>query len=295
MIILLESVQMNSVDWKDIAHYGSALVCLAMAGLSELGVTLPGVTVDPKVAGAAGIGILAAGLKSGVTSGKAVIGFLAGALALASVGDARAADVNKPAPVFVKAPYAQSNCTQTNCSGGFLGFTIANEGGNLDILGTGLSGVANQTALGVHGGYEFWNGQWYARAKAFANYDISVQSSGAAISDKFAWGGCASLGYSLASAFGIGATGVQQPVVPSALAQSLMTPYINVCGKKQHGQQASGAGAGFEALLATNWTANVDYIHWQYGGGAAADGTVVPSRTSENEVTAGISYHFGAH
>lgn len=59
---------MGSINWKDVLHYGSSLLLLLMAGLTELGVQLPGVQVDPKIAGAAGIGVLVAGLKGGITS-----------------------------------------------------------------------------------------------------------------------------------------------------------------------------------------------------------------------------------
>lgn len=54
----------------DAAHYGMSILLLGLAGLTEVGVSLPGVSVDPKVAGAAGFGILVAGLKGGVTSGS---------------------------------------------------------------------------------------------------------------------------------------------------------------------------------------------------------------------------------
>jgi len=60
---------MKGFTWIDAAHYGISAVLLLMAGLAEAGVALPGVSVDPKVAGGAGIGILIAGLKGGVTSG----------------------------------------------------------------------------------------------------------------------------------------------------------------------------------------------------------------------------------
>ncbi len=54
---------MNYKLLTDILHYGTSALLLAMAGLSEMGVQLPGIVVDPKVAGAAGIGILVAGFK----------------------------------------------------------------------------------------------------------------------------------------------------------------------------------------------------------------------------------------
>lgn len=60
-----------SISWKDMLHYGAALVCVAAGGLTEVGMQIPGVVVsDPKAVIAAGIGVFAAGLKGGITSGK---------------------------------------------------------------------------------------------------------------------------------------------------------------------------------------------------------------------------------
>jgi len=144
-----------NVSWKDVAHYGSGFACLAMAGVTELGVQLPGVTVDPKIAGAAGIGILAAGLKSGVTSGKAVIAFLAGALALFAMSDARAADLPTKAPKFVS-PFVP------NSAGGWYvgigtsaGVANGSVGGN-NLFAPNLVGgnlVADGASVDVVGGY----------------------------------------------------------------------------------------------------------------------------------------------
>jgi len=60
------------ISWKDVLHYGTALVCVAAGSLTELGVSVPGVVVsDPKLAISAGLGILVAGLKGGfLTGGK---------------------------------------------------------------------------------------------------------------------------------------------------------------------------------------------------------------------------------
>jgi len=59
------------MNWKDVAHYGTAVLLIAVGGVSELGVNLPGVVVsDPKTVFLAGVGILVAGLKGGVTAAK---------------------------------------------------------------------------------------------------------------------------------------------------------------------------------------------------------------------------------
>lgn len=57
-------------SWKDVAHYATAVLLMAVGGATEVGMALPGVTVtDPKMVFATGVGILVAGLKGGVTSG----------------------------------------------------------------------------------------------------------------------------------------------------------------------------------------------------------------------------------
>lgn len=60
---------MENVSWKDVLHYGSAVFLFAMGGITEMGVHLPGIQVDPTVCFATGAGIFASGLKGGVTSG----------------------------------------------------------------------------------------------------------------------------------------------------------------------------------------------------------------------------------
>ncbi len=60
-----------NISWKDVLHYGSAVVAIAVGGLAEAGMQIPGVVIsDPKMTLMFGLGILAAGLKGGVTSGS---------------------------------------------------------------------------------------------------------------------------------------------------------------------------------------------------------------------------------
>jgi len=61
---------MKCIGWKDIwLHYGPVLIGGGLAVLAEWGVQIPGVSVDPKVAGAAALAALVAGFKGGTTSG----------------------------------------------------------------------------------------------------------------------------------------------------------------------------------------------------------------------------------
>lgn len=293
---------MNSLDWKDVAHYGSALVCLAMAGLSELGVSLPGVTVDPKVAGAAGIGILAAGLKSGVTSGKAAICFLALALAAASAGDAQAADLSRKPVVnpYVKALPAL-DCTVTACTGFFIGGNLANVGTSLDVIGQGIQGIA-QNGLGIGGqfGYEYFANNIYAAAFCTADYDASL-STMASVNDRSTWGCGVRAGYSLANAFSTVTNGGPNPTLPQQFLQSLMTPYFDIEEVKRHGQPAFVSGAGVEALVAadpaghSSWTLNADILRYTYNQGGTSGtfaGTPI-QQSGETVVRVGLNKHVG--
>lgn len=57
------------MNWKDIAHYGTAALLMLVGGVTELGVALPGIVVtDPKAVMMTGFGILVAGLKAGWTA-----------------------------------------------------------------------------------------------------------------------------------------------------------------------------------------------------------------------------------
>lgn len=57
------------MNWKDIAHYGTAGLAIAVGGVTELGLQIPGVIVsDPKATMILGVGVLVAGLKGGWTT-----------------------------------------------------------------------------------------------------------------------------------------------------------------------------------------------------------------------------------
>jgi hypothetical protein len=56
------------MNWKDVLHYGAAFGLVIAGGIAPLLNTLPGVHIDPTTAVGAGVGILVAGLKGGVTS-----------------------------------------------------------------------------------------------------------------------------------------------------------------------------------------------------------------------------------
>lgn len=211
------------------------------------------------------------------------------ALALLLFGaDARAGSLTLKAPL---APVPA--CSLTLCTGWLVGANLGNDGSNLNVISTGLSGVASTGLfIGGDGGYEFYNGQWYFSARGFVDYDYSQKAGPVAPSDKLAYGAYVSVGYSLATLFGAATTGT--PVtLPQQLMSALMTPTVHVGTCRRHSQECLLSGAGVEALLATNWTLNADYFNFNYGAnGSAGNGL---KRASENEFLASINYHFGSH
>jgi hypothetical protein len=60
------------MNWKDVVHYGTAAIAILVGGITEMGISIPGIVVsDPKMTITMGLGVLVAGLKGGWTSGGA--------------------------------------------------------------------------------------------------------------------------------------------------------------------------------------------------------------------------------
>lgn len=276
---------MNS-NLANILHYGAALVLLAAGVVGEV-VPLPG--IDAHVALMAGLGILGVGGKA--DAALKMFPFALVTAALLFGGGAYAADL-KP---ILKASSARASvntgCTIVSCVGVFVGGSIANDGGNFDIVGTGLQGVANNQSLGGQAGVEYFRNSIYAAGLIHVNYDMALNAAGSGITDKLSYGVCGRLGYSLASFFGAGATGQATPTLPAALANALMTPYVNICEDRRHGQPAIGTGAGLEALLSQYWTVNADYLHYSFNQGGSTGGPLPVTQKDENAVMFSVNYH----
>lgn len=282
------------MNWKDALHYGgsAALVLLGLVGMT--GMHIPGVQVDPMTCIVTGLAAFGIGAKADQAL-KAIAIFIAGSWLLAQ--PASAANLNMP----TKAPAYQSTpCTVTSCTGWFVGASLSQAGGNFDIVGTGLNGIA-QNGLGVGGqiGYEFWNGSVYAALLADISTDMVLNGTTTVgvptnFKDRLTYGVTARVGYSLASVFGSATTGTATPTLPQQLLASLMTPYIDAGEVWRHGQAALRSGAGIEALVATNWTVNVDYYHYSYdqGGNAGNIAGIPISQTNDNEIRLSLNRHF---
>ncbi len=208
-------------------------------------------------------------------------------------------------PVFLKAPPAPAGCTVTSCIGLFVGGSIVQSGGSLDVLGTGITGLAqNGFAMGGQAGYEFFSNKFYFAGLAHVESDMALNAApGTSFTNRLDFGGCARVGYQLSGLLGASGTTGVVPTLPQELLSSLMTPYVNVCEDKKHNQPAIVTGAGIEALLAANalgrsaWTLNVDYLHYNFNQGGTA-GVMVPAvvpitQTTDNVIKASLNYHFG--
>jgi hypothetical protein len=218
----------------------------------------------------------------------------AAALSLA-VSTAFAADL---AAQTVKAPARPPACTLTSCTGLFVGGFLANAGGNLDVIGSGLTGLA-QNGLGFGGqvGAEYFANNVYAAIYVDLQNDLDINAPpGTSFASRLTYGIGGRLGYSLAAAFGAATTGTAAPTLPQQFLASLMTPYVNVWEGKRHDQLALRSGAGVEALLSTSNTLNADYFHYTYNqGGTAGTMNGLPVKlTDDNEFRLSFNHHFGS-
>jgi hypothetical protein len=202
-----------------------------------------------------------------------------------------AADNLPTIPTFpLKAPVS-TGCTLTSCSGWYAGMGLSGNGTSLDIVGQGI----NQSIFGaggtidIHGGYQLWNGTYFAAAEAgignefLPNQPINTLGAASLVGYEKV-----KLGMALSGLFNPAtapAAGSQSPTainIPASIANILMTPYVQMGAEQRKGvsQWINGAGAKF--LLASHWNLDIGYTY------AAAQGGL----GSENKVTMAIDYHF---
>jgi opacity protein-like surface antigen len=202
------------------------------------------------------------------------------------------AHVARAADLAVKATPAAVVCTQTACDSLYAGGNLVNSGGNFDVIGSGLTGLAaNGVMLGGQAGAEFWNGSIFAEAELDVEYDIATNGAGLGAGNRAQWalGGQIKLGYAPAGLFGASTTGQAAPALPAALASSLISPYIAVGIWDRPWGVGLLTGAGVQALIAQNWTLDPEYFHVAYNN-AAINPNV--KQQSENDFMLALNYHF---
>jgi opacity protein-like surface antigen len=194
----------------------------------------------------------------------------------------------KAPPTVVAVPYV---CNLANCSGFYAGANLIETGSNFDVLSSGATPASNSLALGGQFGYQLWNGQWFLGAEGDFDYGITQTGAvpGAGNSALWAVGGLAKIGYGLSGLFGSAATGNATPTLPSQLANALIAPYAILGVWDRPWGAGFASGAGVQALIASNITLSVDYIHVNYNN-ASINPNV--NQQTEDMVRVGIDRHF---
>src|SRR5215467_13864788 len=69
-------------------------------------------------------------------------------------------------------------CGAMACSGIYVGGHVEGEGSNADILGSGINGsiFANGAGLGLHAGYQLWNGSFFAAGEIGGTYNVGSRT-----------------------------------------------------------------------------------------------------------------------
>jgi outer membrane immunogenic protein len=224
---------------------------------------------------------------------KRLIRILAAVLGFAGAGPAIAADMpTKAAP----APY-MSVCTVTNCTGFYAGGHVEGEGSNADILGSGINGsiFANGAGLGLHAGYQLWNGNFFAAGEVGGTYDVGSRTVIGDIANVSPWSFeyLAKFGIGLQNLFNSGPpTPSQGPVsVIQNLNAALVSPYAIVGGRTRNFGTGLVTGAGMEYTLGGGWNAYAEYLHVNYNQ-TDTSGVVPVTIGTENVVRAGINRKF---
>lgn len=209
---------------------------------------------------------------------------LFGLAALLISTSAMAADLSVKAPVLA-APVA--TCSNLGCTGFFAGAELSGSGSGVNVLNL-ASLTSGGTAMGLTGGYQFFNGTYWLGAKASIDYDVAQQNptfGGVplfSLSKLFAFEGV-EVGGNISTMFNIA------PItLPGFLSTAVPTVMIGAC---QHGSlngYCAGAGAHF-FIPNSRFTIDVSYLNAQYGPTSLSQGVTV---STENRGSFGFSYHF---
>lgn len=200
------------------------------------------------------------------------------------------ADAADNLPLKFPAFAGVSTCTPQNCSGGYLGFGVAGDGSNADIVGNGINGsvFSSGGALKVQGGYQFWSGAWFAALDLSAGYEFTTATSAGiptAGGSKFLGTELIKLGYNFFPASSTALTTPSQSPVAMTVATNILsssTPYFNFGGMQRRGVTEWVNGAGVQTVIAAGWSSDVSYLY-------APSQQGVPAASI---VTLGLNKHF---
>lgn len=206
---------------------------------------------------------------------------------------AMAADLPAKARAATSAPVL---CDVTNCTGFYIGGHLEGEGSNADILGSGINGsiFAGGAGLGLHGGYQLWNGNFFAAGEVGGTFDAGGKTVIGDLANVQPW----SVEY--LAKFGVGLNGLfnSGPPTPSQgpvsiiqnLNAALISPYAIVGGRTRNFGTGLVTGAGMEYTIGGGWNAYAEYLHVNYN--QTVDNGIPVSIGTENVVRAGINRKF---
>jgi opacity protein-like surface antigen len=194
------------------------------------------------------------------------------------------------APLPGKAPRAVV-CDITRCSGFYLYGGLGGAGSNVDILGSGIQGsvFANGMEMIGGGGYQLWNGQFFAALEVGGGYLVPA-SQAVSPGSRFQGEQLFKGGYGLQNFFNSGSPAPSQgPVaIIQTIQSALVSPYFIVGARERSFGSGFVSGAGAQYTLGNGWTAAAEYLHVNYHG-AVDNGAVV---NTDNSVRFTVQRHF---
>ncbi len=177
------------------------------------------------------------------------------------------------ADMAVKAiPFASATpCTAGSCSGWYAGFGVMGDGSNADIIGSGVNGsvFAGGGAIKVQGGYQLWNGAFFAAIEGALGYEFTTATSANLPvvnnhGSKFVGMELVKLGYNFFPNAGSALTTPSQSPIPLTVPANLLastTPFFVFGGLQRRGISEWVNGAGVETVIAAGWTSEAKYLY----------------------------------
>jgi hypothetical protein len=182
---------------------------------------------------------------------------------------AAAADLPRKAPDII--PVSWGNCTPQHCSGWYAGFGVLGDGSNADVVGNGINGsvFSEGGALKLQGGYQLWNGAWFAAIDASVGYEFTTRSSaGLPVANgggsRFIATELVKLGYNFFPSMQVATTASGQSPIPLTVPANLLassTPYLTFGGMQRRGISEWVNGVGVQTVIAAGWSTDAKYLY----------------------------------
>lgn len=191
-------------------------------------------------------------------------------------------------PPFPTKAAVVAPCLAGSCSGWYGGFGFAGSGSNLDIVAGGLNNsvFAAGGIVKVQGGYQLWNGSWFAAIDVSLGGEFTTTANGSLPvvpnergRSKLFGSEMIRLGYNFfPSPASAPVTPSQSPISGLIVPANLLaasTPFLQCGGVQRRGTSVGACGAGFETVIASSWTSTISYTNSPSQQGLPADNLVM--------------------